>query len=164
MYCQTVMPYNAPVANTSTGDLIVSFGAGIVATLIGVGSKYFMDYRSGRRRLQLQERTAVSDVMGNSLGQLRQSINRLHDRLNSLFRDDPLSKGWLKASPTPEKEDYFLTSIVYRLFAFLSWAAIVQWSIDALPPETVKERRSLRTLYQQLDNAKYCLTNNLILH
>jgi hypothetical protein len=151
--------------NTSAGDLVLSFGAGIVATLIGVGSKYFMDYRSDRRRLQLQERAAVSDVMGNSLGQLRQSIIRLHDRLDSLFRDKrPLEMRWLEHKARPEEDGYFLTSIVHRLFAFLSWAAIVQWSIDALPPETVKERPDLQTLYGRLDDAKYCLTNSLILH
>jgi hypothetical protein len=158
------LPYNAPVAGTSTGDLILSFGAGVVATLIGVGSKYFMDYRVERRRLQLQERTAVSDVMGNSLGQLGQSVRRLHDRLDSVFRDfRAVSDGWLDAKPSPGDDGYFLKSFVLRLFAFLSWATIVQWTIDALPPETVKERSDLRTLYDSIDRAKNCLTNSLII-
>ena len=158
------MAYNAPMDNALVGA-VLGLGVGIVTTLIGVAAKYSMDYRSDRRRLQLQERAAVSDVMGGSPGQLQQSINRLHDRLNSLFRDDPLRKGWLIPSPKGREHDsYFLASIVHRLFAFLSWAAIVQWSIDALPPETVKERPDLRRLYKRLDDAKYCLTNYLILH
>ncbi len=156
--------YNALVAGASTADLVLSFGAGIVATLIGVGSKYFMDYRFQRRRLQLQERTAVSDVMGNSLGQLRRSVSRLHDRLDSVFRDfRAVTDEWLKAKPSPGDDGYFLKSFVHRVFAFLSWAAIVQWAIDALPPETVKERSDLRTLYDVLDHARNCLTNRLIL-
>ena len=143
---------------------ILSFGAGVAATLIGVVSKYFMDYRFERRRLQLQERTAVSDVMGNSLGQLRQSVRRLHDRIDSVFRDSrAVTDGWLDAKPNPADDGYFLKSFVLRLFAFLSWATIVQWAIDALPPETVRERPDLRTLYDGLDHAKNCLTNSLII-
>jgi hypothetical protein len=156
--------YYVQVASASAGDLILSFGAGIVATLIGVGSKYFMDYRFERRRLQLQERTAVSDVMGNSLGQLRQSVRRLHDRLDSVFRDSrAVTDGWLEAKPSPGDDGYFLKSFVHRLFTFLSWVAIVQWAIDALPPETVRERPDLRMLYDRLDRAKDCLTNRLII-
>jgi hypothetical protein len=158
------MAYNTPMASVSAAQFILGISTGIVATLIGVLAKYFVDDRTDRRRLQLQERAAVSDVMGNSLGQLRQSIIRLHNRLDSVFRDDPLSKGWLEASPRPEGDSYFLRSINYRLFAFLSWAAIVQWSIDMLPPETLKEHTDLQKLYKQLDDAKYCLTNYLILH
>jgi hypothetical protein len=151
------------VADASTGSLILSFTAGIVATLIGVVSKYFMDYRFERRRLQLQERSAVSDVMGNSLGQLGQSIRRLHDRLDSVFRDDRAVNMWLVKGTSPAQDGYFLKSLVHRLFAFLSWATIVQWSIDALPPETVKERSDLRLLYRRLDDAKYSLTNRFII-
>lgn len=152
------------MTSASTGDLILSFGAGVAATLIGVVSKYFMDYRFERRRLQLQERTAVSDVMGNSLGQLRQSVRRLHDRLDSVFRDSrAVTDGWLDAKPNLADDGYFLKSFVLRLFAFLSWATIVQWAIDALPPETVRERPDLRTLYDGLDHAKNCLTNSLII-
>jgi hypothetical protein len=155
--------YNAAVADASVGGLVLSFAAGIAATLIGVGSKYFMDYRFDRRRLQLQERTAVSDVMGNSLGQLRQSVRRLNDRLDSVFRDYRAVDVWLVKGTSPDRDGYFLQSFVHRLFAFLSWAAIVQWSIDALPPETVRERPDLRALYRRLEDAKYCLTNRLIL-
>ena len=149
--------------DASTGGLILSFAAGVAATLIGVGSKYFMDYRLQRRQLQLQERTAVSDVMGNSLGQLRRSVLRLHDRLDSIFREPKAVSRWLVAGSTPEKDGYFLRSLTHRLFAFLSWATIVQWTIDALPPETVKERSDLGKLYKSLDHARDCLTNRLIL-
>lgn len=122
-----------------------------------------MDYRFERRRLQLQERTAVSDVMGNSLGQLRQSIHRLDDRLDSVFRDDRVVNMWLVKGTSPAQDGYFLKSLVHRLFVFISWAAIVQWSVDALPPETVRERSDLRILYKRLDDAKYSLTNRLII-
>jgi hypothetical protein len=151
------------VADASTSEIVLSFVAGIVATLIGVGSKYFMDYRIERRRLQLQERTAMSDVMGNSLGQLRKSVIRLHDRLDSIFRDQRAVTEWLVAEPSPDKDGYFLKSCTQRLFTFLSWVAIVQWAIDALPPETVKERPDLGKLYKSLDHARDCLTNRLIL-
>ena len=122
-----------------------------------------MDYRFQRRQLQLQERTAVSDVMGNSLGQLRNSVRRLHDRLESVFRDYRAVTDWLDAKERPADDGYFLKSIVHRLFAFLSWASIVQWAIDALPPETVRERSDLRILYDRIDDARSCLTNSLII-
>lgn len=151
------------MADLSTGELVLSFAAGVGATLIGVVSKYFMDYRLERRRLQLQERTAVSDVMGNSLGQLRRSVIRLHDRLDSVFREPKAVSEWLVAGPCPDKDGYFLRSFTHRFFAFLSWAAIVQWAIDALPPETVKERSDLGKLYKSLDHARGCLRTNLSL-
>ncbi len=155
--------YTVSMADASTSELAVSFAAGVVATLIGVVAKYSMDYRLDRRRLQLQERTAVSDIMGNSLGQLRRSVLRLHDRLDSVYRDPRAVSQWLIAGPSPDRDGYFLRSFTHRIFAFLSWAAIVQWTIDALPPETVKERSDLSKLYKSLDHARDCLTNRLII-
>jgi hypothetical protein len=70
---------------------------------------------------------------------------------------------WLVAGSSPDKDGYFLRSFTHRFFAFLSWAAIVQWAIDALPPETVKERSDLGKLYKSLDHARGCLTNQLII-
>lgn len=155
--------YTTFVADASTGELVLSFAAGIAATLIGLGSKYFMDYRIERRRLQLQERTAMSDVMGNSLGQLRKSVIRLQDRLDSIFRDQRAVTEWLIAGPSPDKDGYFLRSCTQRIFSFLSWVAIVQGAMDALPPESVTERPDLGKLYKSLDHARDCLTNRLVI-
>jgi hypothetical protein len=144
-------------------SVLVGYGAGVTTTLIGVGAKYFFDYKISHRQLQLSERSALSGVLGNSMGQLRKSIVRLEDRIDGVFRDDRAVTLWLRAASAPQEDGYFLSSFVYRLCAFLSWSAIFRDAIDALPPETVKERPDLRTIYERLDQAEACLTTALIL-
>lgn len=143
---------------------MLGFVAGITTTLIGVGAKYLFDYRLDLRRLELQERAAVSDVMGNSLGQLQKSIVRLEDRIDSVFRDRRAVNEWLVASQYPKDDGYFLSSFAHRLFMFVAWSAIVQWAIDALPRETVRERADLRAIYEHLEQAKSCISTGLIIH
>jgi len=142
----------------------VAFAAGITTALLGVGAKYLFDYRIGVRRIKLEERTAVSAIMGNSLGQLHKSIVGLIARIDSVFRNDKAVTEWLRWSPDSKDDGYFLASLVYRLFAFVAWSAIVEWAIDTLPPETVRERTDLRAIYDHLDHAKSCLTNTFIIH
>jgi hypothetical protein len=47
----------------SWGDLL-SFGLGLGTALLGVAAKYVMDYRLARRRLEMDERAAITSALG----------------------------------------------------------------------------------------------------
>jgi hypothetical protein len=60
--------------------VLLSFGLGLFTALLGVAAKYAMDYRLGRRQLELGERAAITAALGNGPGLLRRATVRLRDR------------------------------------------------------------------------------------
>src|SRR5882724_8155267 len=120
-------------SNGITSAALLSFGLGVFSALLGVVTKYAMDYRLAARRLELEERAAISAVFGNSLGQLRRSAQRLHDRIEACFRDERYLIAWLAPSEAPATDGYFLRSFVQRVYTFLAWCTVVQGAIDSLP-------------------------------
>jgi hypothetical protein len=141
----------------------LSFGLGVFTALLGVAAKYVMDYRVAARRLELDERAAISAVFGNSLGQLRRAAQRLHDRIEACFRDQQHLAAWLAPAGSPADDGYFLRSFVQRLFTFLAWAAVVQGAVDSLPDHDLQGRTDLRRLYTRLEVCKEVLSHVALL-
>jgi hypothetical protein len=56
---------------TSSWGALLSFGLGLGTALLGVAAKYVMDYRLARRRLEMDERAAITSALGNGPGLLR---------------------------------------------------------------------------------------------
>jgi hypothetical protein len=139
--------------------VILSFGLGLFTALLGVAAKYAMDYRLGRRQLELDERAAITAALGNGPGLLRRAAVRLRDRAHGCFRDAEHIGRWLCAGPAPDQDDFFLRTFVQRVFVFFSAAGVVQSAIDALPPQTLAARSDLRQLYALIELAKASLTH-----
>ena len=139
--------------------MLLSFGLGVFTALLGVAAKYTMDYRLGRRRLEMDERAAITSAMGNSPGLLRRGGLRLRDRVHACFRDREHIGLWLQPGQTPDKDGYFLRSFVQRMFVFFSMVGVVQSAIDALPAQTLRARADLRQLYALTELAKSSLTH-----
>jgi hypothetical protein len=139
--------------------VIISFTAGILTTLIGVAAKYWLDYRLTLRRLELDERAALSSVLGNTVGQLRRAAARVRDRVDTCFRDLKTTREWIVPATTPADDGYFLRSLTQRLFNVVTWSTVVQDSIDALPSGTLKARRDLYDLYARADVARLVLSD-----
>jgi hypothetical protein len=139
--------------------VLLSFGLGLFTALLGVAAKYAMDYRLGRRQLELDERAAITAALGNGPGLLRRAAVRLRDRAYGCFRDAEHIGKWLSAGPAPDQDNYFLRTFVQRMFMFFSAAGVVQSAIDALPGETLAARNDLRQLYALIELAKASVTN-----
>lgn len=139
--------------------VLLSFALGVFTALLGVAAKYFMDYRLGKQRLQMEERAAITLALGNGPGLLRRGTVRLQDRVHACFRDAEHVGRWLRASPTPRTDGYFLRSFVQRMFVFFSMAGVVQSAIDALPAQTLRARADLRRLYALIELSKCTLTH-----
>lgn len=142
---------------------LLSFGLGVFTALLGIVTKYAMDYRLAARRLELEERATVSAVFGNSLGQLRRAAQRLHDRVEACFRDEQYLADWLRPADTPADDGYFLRSFTHRLYTFLAWSTVVQGAIDSLPEQDVRKRQDLRTLYTRIEVGKGVLSHVALL-
>src|SRR5690348_14485372 len=138
---------------------LLSFALGVSTALLGVAAKYFMDYRVAKQRLKMDERAAITMALGNGPGLLRRGTVRLQDRVHACFRDAEHLERWLRASPTPREDGYFLRSFVQRMFVFFSMAGVVQSAIDALPAQTLRARADLRQLYTLIELAKCTLTH-----
>ena len=139
--------------------MLLSFGLGLFTALLGVAAKYAMDYRLGRRQLELDERAAITAALGNGPGLLRRAAVRLRDRAHGCFRDAEHIGKWLSAGPGPDQDNYFLRTFVQRMFMFFSAAGVVQSAIDALPGETLAARNDLRELYALIELAKASVTH-----
>jgi hypothetical protein len=144
--------------------VVLSFGLGLFTALLGVAAKYAMDYRLGRRQLELDERAAITAALGNGPGLLRRAAVRLRDRAHGCFRDAEHIDRWLRAGHTPDQDDFFLRTFVQRVFVFFSAAGVVQSAIDALPAQTLAARSDLRQLYALIELAKASLTHLGLLH
>jgi hypothetical protein len=83
----------------------------------------------------------------------------MKDRVDGIFRDAAQLPTWLKPGPTNTADGYFLRSSVQRLFLFVSWAALMQQALDALPEETLRARQDLQRQYALLDLGVEVLTN-----
>ncbi|WP_156163533.1 hypothetical protein [Demequina subtropica] len=136
---------------------------GILGTIGAFAGKYIFDYRLAKRRLELDERAAITTVLGNGPGQLRRSALRLTDRVDGFFRDQDRLRRWLLAEDEPQHDRYFLTSSVQRVFAFVAWGAALQQNLDALPPETLAARRDLRRQYALIELCGEVLTDTKVL-
>jgi hypothetical protein len=133
---------------------LLGVAVGVTGTVVGFAAKYAFDFRLAKRRLELDERGAVASTLGGRPGQLNRSSLRMKDRVDGFFGDSALlSSSWLAPAPTPPDDGYFLRSSVQRLFAFVSWASLLQQAIDALPFETVLARRDLQRQYALIDLA-----------
>ena len=53
---------------TSSWGALLSFGLGLGTALLGVAAKYVMDYRLARRRLEMDERAAITSALGSVPG------------------------------------------------------------------------------------------------
>ena len=138
---------------------LYGFGLGVFSALLGVVTKYSMDYRLSRRRLEIDEQATITSTLGNGLGLLRRSATRLRDRVNGCFRHSQHIASWLRLGPTPKEDSLFLRTFVQRMFVFCSLATVVQSAIDALPPRALKARPDLRQLYALIELAKSSLTD-----
>jgi hypothetical protein len=150
MFDQSRGESEEPMASIDAPTLL-GFAAGIAGTVAAFGAKYAFDFRLAKRRLELDERAALATALGGSPGQLRRSAIRMKDRVDAFFRDEQFLSSWLAAANEPVRDGYFLRSSVQRLFAFLSWAALMQQAMDALPAKTLRARRDLQHLYGLLD-------------
>lgn len=139
--------------------VLLSFGLGVFTSLLGVATKYAMDYRLARRRLELDERAAITVALGNGPGLLRRASLRLRDRAHACFRDAEHIGGWLRPGQDSRQDGYFLRTFVQRMFVFFSLATVVQSAIDALPAQTLRARIDLQQLYTLIELAKCCLTH-----
>lgn len=81
--------------------VVLSFGLGLFTALLGVAAKYAMDYRLGRRQLEMDERAAITAALGNGPGLLRRACARLRDRAHGCFRDAEHIGTWLRPGPAP---------------------------------------------------------------
>ena len=66
---------------TSSWGALLSFGLGLGTALLGVAAKYVMDYRLARRRLEMDERAAITDyafpqILPQRLDELLSSVPR----------------------------------------------------------------------------------------
>lgn len=144
---------------TSSWGALLSFGLGLGTALLGVAAKYVMDYRLARRRLEMDERAAITSALGYGPGLLRRGSVRLRDRVHACFRDADHIGAWLMPGHVPERDGYFLRTFVQRTFVFFSAAGVVQSAIDALPAQTLTARADLRRLYALIELAKASLTH-----
>ncbi len=144
--------------------VLLSFGLGLFTALLGVAAKYAMDYRLGRRQMELDERAAITAALGNGPGLLRRATLRLRDRAHGCFRDTEHIGKWLSTGPAPGQDSYFLRTFVQRMFMFFSAAGVVQSAIDALPSETLAARSDLRQLYTLIELAKASVAHNGLLY
>lgn len=145
------------------GSVILGFVFGIITTLIGIAAKYGLEYRLSRREFEHTVTANVAETLGNSLGQLRRSIERLEDRLESLSRDSGALE-WLRPASEPKDDGYYLKSFAYRLFAFIAFGSIFRDRVDAMPRSTLEAQPELKQIYALLIVAEACLTNRLVVH
>ena len=137
---------------------VVGFAIGIAGTVSAFGAKYAFDFRLTKRRLELDERAALTTVMGGRPGQLRRSSIRMKDRVEAFFRAST-DRSWLVPAPSPGRDGYFLRSSVQRGYLFLSWATLMQQALDSLPAETFRARRDLQHQYALIELSTNVLTN-----
>jgi hypothetical protein len=130
---------------------LLGFAAGIIGTVAAFGAKYAFDFRLAKRRLELDERGAIATVLGGRPGQLRRASIRLRDRVDGIFRDMPRMSSWLRQGRSPSADGYFLRSSTHRVFAYLSWATLMQQALDSLPAETLRARTDLQRQYALLE-------------
>src|SRR5215207_216186 len=96
---------------------LISFAGGIIATLAGFVGKYVFDYkiakrkfelekRATERRLELEERTGVSTVLGSSQANFARATGELYARLSNFFEAPERTRNWLEPKASPEKDGY----------------------------------------------------------
>ena len=123
---------------------LLAFAAGIISIVAAFAANYFLDYRLTKRQLEFDERSSVAGVLGARPGQLRRAAKRLESRIASFDRDAKQVGAWLTSGKRPPGDGYYLTSSVQRLFVYVTFAALLQQAMDALPHETMRARRDLQ--------------------
>jgi hypothetical protein len=139
------------MSGTISVSTLLTFAAGIFTAILGVIAKYLLDYRISRRRLELDERAALTAVMGSTAGQLRRSAQRMADRVDTVFTDTQHALAWARPADQPQDDGYFLRSMAQRLFNVVTWGTLYQYAIDTLPPETLRARKDLVAAYQRVE-------------
>jgi hypothetical protein len=147
------------VAVAIDAQAVVGFAVGIAGTVSAFGAKYAFDFRLGKRRLELDERAALTTVLGGRPGQLRRSSIRMKDRVDGFFREDTDRGPWLVPASSPGQDGYLLRSSVQRVFLFLSCSALMQQALDSLPAETLRARQDLQYQYALIDLSMEVQTN-----
>lgn len=132
---------------------LIGFTAGSVASLLGILSKYLLDYRIERRKLELNERQGISAVLGTSQSNLLRVTRDLFRWLSSFFDNPEQARQWLQPGPTPETDSDSLQEFCYLLFQFMTWGRITQDAINSLPTAVMNERTDLQRAYVFVDLA-----------
>lgn len=142
---------NAAILDTDVTVALISFLAGSFAALLGVLSKYFLDYRLERQKLERQERQDIAAAIGTSQANLVRAARELYRWLSSLFDHPPDSREWLQPGSIPGNDAYSLREFVRLLFNFIAWGRITQDAINSLPSLVVKERSDLQQAFVFVD-------------
>ena len=137
--------------DTDVTVALISFLAGSFVALLGVLSKYLLDYRLERRKLELQERQDIAAVIGPSQSNLIRATRDLFRWLSSFFDHPDSSRHWLVTAPDPARDAPSLREWVRLLFNFIAWGRITQDAINALPAAVAKERADLQQTYVFVD-------------
>lgn len=137
--------------DTDVTVALISFLAGSFVALLGVLSKYLLDYRLEKRKLELQERQDIAAVIGPSQANLIRAARDLFRWLSSFFDHPDSSRHWLVKRPDPATDAPSLREWVRLLFNFIAWGRITQDAINALPAAVARERADLQQTYVFVD-------------
>ncbi len=130
--------------DTDVTVALISFLAGSFVALLGVLSKYLLDYRLEKRKLELQERQDIAAVIGPSQANLIRAARDLFRWLSSFFDHPDSSRHWLIKGPDRARDAPSLREWVRLLFNFIAWGRITQDAINGLPAVVAKERADLQ--------------------
>lgn len=142
---------NSPGLDSDVAVALIGFLAGSVAALLGVFSKYLLDYQLEKRKLELQERQNIAVVIGPSQSNLIRATRDLFRWLSSFFDHPDLSRQGLIKGLDPARDAPSLHEWARLLFNLIAWGRITQDAINALPAAVIKERADLQQAYVFVD-------------
>lgn len=149
----TASSSDQPGQNSDVLVALIGFTAGSVASLLGILSKYLLDYRIERRKLELNERQGISTVLGTSQSNLLRVTRDLFRWLSSFFDNAEKARQRLQPGSTPQTDSDSLQEFSYLLFQFMTWGRITQDAINSLPTAVMNERSDLQRAYVFVDLA-----------
>jgi len=138
--------------NTEIIVAIISFLAGILVALVG-GLTKLLEYQLEKRKLEVQERQDIADVLGTSQSNFVRATRELYRKLSSFFDRPDEIRQWLEPGSTPESDANLLREFVRLLFNFITLGRITQDTIISLPVTITKERSDLQLTFVFVDLA-----------
>ena len=98
---------------------VISFLAGILVALVG-GLTKLLEYQLEKRKLEVQERQDIADVLGSSQSNFVRATRELYRKLSSFFDRPDEARQWLKPGSSPESDANLLREFVRLLFNFIT--------------------------------------------